>query len=243
VFSHSWLFRFLFAQTFGIPHRVGTVPSELPIWPQYLVYIVTESLFQTNVRALQQKIEYISFNDLRKPSILGETNDLLHDCRQDLALLRAGLLETGKYLPTEVVDWFEEWAKIEGVQKSSHRGINESLSQILDGIDKLSSFLMDSFQLLISTVSTLDAKHSFEEGKRSTLLTQLAFIYIPLSFVTGIFGMNVKEINSSPLSLWVAVVSLVIIVIITAGIFYGLRVHEDQKNKPKTTKVLAKRMY
>jgi Mg2+ and Co2+ transporter CorA len=60
---------------------------------------------------------------------------------------------------------------------------------------------------------------SVEQSQRATRLTQLVFIYVPLSFVTGIFGINVKEINATGLSIWVCFVTLAIIVLLTAGIF------------------------
>jgi Mg2+ and Co2+ transporter CorA len=58
-----------------------------------------------------------------------------------------------------------------------------------------------------------------------------------LSFVTGIFGMNVAEINGSPLSVWVAVVSLVIIIAGTAAIFWGLKLREDYQAKRGKSKM------
>jgi Mg2+ and Co2+ transporter CorA len=42
------------------------------------------------------------------------------------------------------------------------------------------------------------------------MLTRLAFLYVPLSFVTGIFGMNVREIDGSPLPIWVCVAALAV---------------------------------
>jgi hypothetical protein len=43
---------------------------------------------------------------------------------------------------------------------------------------------------------------------------------VPLSFVTGIFGMNVKEINGSPLSVWTAAVALIIVTLLTAALLW-----------------------
>jgi len=37
-----------------------------------------------------------------------------------------------------------------------------------------------------------------------------AFLYVPFSFVTGIFGMNMKEINGSPLPMWVPVAAFLV---------------------------------
>lgn len=41
------------------------------------------------------------------------------------------------------------------------------------------------------------------QGRRATVLTLLAAIYLPLTSVTGIFGMNIQEIlepNSAPVA-------------------------------------------
>lgn len=81
---------------------------------------------------------------------------------------------------------------------------------------KLEGFLMETFQLLMSTITVLDAQAGIEHAKRSARLTQLATIYVLLSFVTGIFGMNVKEINGSALPLWVSAVALVVVAVLTA---------------------------
>jgi Mg2+ and Co2+ transporter CorA len=36
-----------------------------------------------------------------------------------------------------------------------------------------------------------------EQAQRATLLTILAVIYLPLTLVTGIFGMNIRQIDSA----------------------------------------------
>jgi Mg2+ and Co2+ transporter CorA len=82
-------------------------------------------------------------------------------------------------------------------------------------------FLMQTFQLLTSSLNVQESQLSSEQAQRATRLTQLAFIYIPLSFVTGIFGMNIKELNGSGLSIWVCLVAVAIVVILTS-IILGL---------------------
>lgn len=77
---------------------------------------------------------------------------------------------------------------------------------------------METFQILMSSISVRDSQLSIEQSQRATRLTQLAFIYVPLSFVTGIFGMNVQEISATGLSIWVCFVTLAIIVILGSSI-------------------------
>lgn len=55
----------------------------------------------------------------------------------------------------------------------------------------------------------------------------LATIYVPLAFATGILGMNVREINDSSLSIWVSVVTLLVISFATLGILAGMKLGEE----------------
>ena len=181
-----------------------------------LLYMLSASLWGTNLRFLDREIKLISFNDLRHPSV--QINSLLHDCREDLALLREFVTETRKYYPETVSKWHADaWSKMPYRKMSP----SETFNGIMKDTDSISEFLMQSFQLLMSTVSTLAAQTSLEQAKRGTRLTQLAFIYAPLSFVTSIYGMNVKEINGGQLSVWVPFVSLVVVIICTAAIFWS----------------------
>lgn len=61
------------------------------------------------------------------------------------------------------------------------------------------------------------------QGLRSTLLTLLAAVYLPLSLVTSIFGMNVKEINNGSPSFWYCVVVLGVLAVLTAAVYFGYR--------------------
>jgi Mg2+ and Co2+ transporter CorA len=55
---------------------------------------------------------------------------------------------------------------------------------------------------LLSTMSILESQKSIEQSEQVNKLTRLAFVYIPLSFISSVFGMNVKEIQANP-SIWV----------------------------------------
>lgn len=62
-----------------------------------------------------------------------------------------------------------------------------------------------------------------QQAQRATLLTILAAVYLPLTLVTGIFGMNIKEINGGAPLFWACIVALIIIGSATAGGFFGYR--------------------
>ncbi|KAI5866280.1 hypothetical protein GGS23DRAFT_556354 [Durotheca rogersii] len=54
---------------------------------------------------------------------------------------------------------------------------------------------MDTLQLLVSPISVLDSETSIQQARSAQNLTLLAAVYVPLSFVTRIFGTNVREIR------------------------------------------------
>jgi Mg2+ and Co2+ transporter CorA len=192
-----------------------------------MIYMLSASIWTINLQFLDQKIKQISFAELREPSV--EINSRLHDCRQDLEYLRDGVMNIHKHeTPGDVNAILALFDDLKPGDSSS--GVTRNAFKQLDqDVSNLSAFLMDSFQLLMSTIATLDAQTSLEQANRGSRLTQLAFIYIPLSFVTGIFGMNLKEINGSPLSAWVTVVSLFILALFTAIIFWLLRMFEKRR--------------
>lgn len=220
VFQHGWHTSILFDDIGGV----------LPGHP--MLYMISSSLWETNLRFLTATIRQISFHDLRNPS--DSTNDKLHDRRQDLDYLRTLVTETLKWHPPTLPSYFLRLPKYDGHHRSQIANLAEhpiqSLRRILEDAEKLQGFLIDTFQLLMSSISVRESRLSIEQAqlsaeqaRRSAWLSQLASVYLPLSVVTGIFGMNLKEISDGPPRWWWAVVVLVVLVMCTMGIYYSLR--------------------
>jgi hypothetical protein len=206
VFSHQWHSRILFSPD---------IPNSMALSAPAMLYLISASLWDSNLRFLDNDIKQISFRDLRKPSV--QVNAKLHDRREDLYLLKGFVQDTRRYMSPDVVEWYESnFAPLQKLNLVVSPAV--TFERLIGEADKLSDFLMDSFQLLMSTMSTLDAQTSLEQAARGARLTWLAFIYAPLSFVTGIYGMNVKEINDSPLSVWVTAVTLFILAVSTGAL-------------------------
>lgn len=53
-----------------------------------------------------------------------------------------------------------------------------------------------------------------------TLVTVLAFIYVPLNLATSIFGMNIYQLNKSGQSLWVFLATALIALFVTGSAWY-----------------------
>ena len=233
VFLHGWQRQVLFSETHGMAAEgAAAIPhAALPAHP--LCYLLSNSICQSNLRYLSREIKRISFQEIRDPK--PSTNEILHDRREDLvAFFKAGLVETIRYMPKNVEKYMEDFHRPDqewiGYMTGAHR-------MTLDEALELERFLIETFQLLMSSISVQDAKASIvqsqlnhQQSLRTTQLTVLASIYVPLSFVTGIFGMNMKEFNGSKLSIWVFVVTIVVAVMVTAVIFCVLQMRSKQKD-------------
>ncbi|OCL06446.1 hypothetical protein AOQ84DRAFT_223796 [Glonium stellatum] len=198
MFQHEWHFFILFN---NIP---GTIPAHI------MVYLLSSSLWETNYRYLDADIKRLSFNDIRHPNF--EINGKLHDWREDLEQLKKYIPETLAYAFSNISAFFEKLPVCEKRPVIMSHAPIQNLENILKDTRELESFLIDTFQSLASSISV-------EQAQRATLLTQLAFIYVPFSFVTGVFGMKLKEINGSLLSAWACIVSMAIVILFTLGIF------------------------
>lgn len=63
--------------------------------------------------------------------------------------------------------------------------------------ESLSTWCSDSISIAMSTISISDSQQSLAEARRVQLITFLAFIFIPMTFIASCFGMNVQELGQS----------------------------------------------
>ena len=78
---------------------------------------------------------------------------------------------------------------------------------LLDGTNQITSLhnsIQQAYTSLTSKVQISDSHRSIAEAETVTKLTELAFLFIPLSFATSIFGMQMIN-NSTPISTYVVV--------------------------------------
>ena len=74
----------------------------------------------------------------------------------------------------------------------------ESLQSVVEGHQKRAYVLMNR---LVSTLALRESRRSIEQSRSTKHLTQLAYIFLPLSLSTSAFGMNIVELQNIPL--WV----------------------------------------
>ncbi|KAK5120821.1 hypothetical protein LTR85_005888 [Meristemomyces frigidus] len=205
--QHQWHFDFLFGK---LPVNGGFTA----IQPHPLLYLLASSISQANLTYLEERINDLSFVKIREPEV--QTNDQLHDMREHLSRLKAGVTQTVTWAPPDLDEYFEsEGSRLDHLSLATPPPVGR-LREVLREAKELEGFLMETFQLLMNSLSVKDSQISIQQSRRGTLLAVLAFIYIPLSFVTGIFGMNLKEINGSPLSVRVCFITFAVVIGSTA---------------------------
>ena len=224
---HSWHLRVLFdyREPSKGQYKIDTSQDVLPCHP--LIYLLVSCLWEENLRYLDKEIKRISFREIRNPKL--EINSELHDRREDLANIKKGLIETAMYIPAVVKEYFA----IHPLWTSLSRIRIDNWERLIEEATKLEAFLMETFQLFMSSVSVQDSRLSIDQAERGSQLTFLALIYVPLSFVTGIFGMNIQQINGSGLNIWVCFVALVPVIFVTVLVFLAVKLYGSRKGARK----------
>jgi Mg2+ and Co2+ transporter CorA len=119
---------------------------------------------------------------------------------------------------------------------ANHDTLDESLiprmlSRIEQRAEKQSAQLRMTFQALTTAITIEDSDFNKKQAQRSTMLTLLAAIYLPLTLATGIFGMNIQEINGGTPRWWIVVVVTAILFVPSLSFIYILFVGEGVKKK------------
>jgi hypothetical protein len=104
--------------------------------------------------------------------------------------------------------------------------LNGDFAHLLSRTNALVKLCEDGKSTLIGNASIQEAKRSAEEARLVTELTKatnrLTFIFLPISFVTSVFGMNFKQFGQGQLSIWVwAVITVPLLVISMALVERG----------------------
>lgn len=73
--------------------------------------------------------------------------------------------------------------------------------RLLGRCDHLLGHCTSSITILMTTQSQRQAEVGIEQTNRLSKLSLLAYVYIPLTFVSGLFGMNLRELGNR-LSIW-----------------------------------------
>lgn len=88
-----------------------------------------------------------------------------------------------------------------GSQKSL-LDLKELISEALEDAYDVLNLASDMKQTAIGTMAIQESRKSIQEAISVKRLTQLAFVFIPLSYVSSLFGMNINEMTGNGPRLW-----------------------------------------
>ncbi|KAF7559925.1 hypothetical protein G7046_g4224 [Stylonectria norvegica] len=89
------------------------------------------------------------------------------------------------------------------------------LDELYVHLKKLQSRVESTLNLLVSSTGLAQSQLVIDQTSGINKLTELAFFFIPLSFITSVFSMQVLELTSSPPRLWIWGVSLAAVFFVT----------------------------
>ncbi|KAL4939102.1 hypothetical protein BDV06DRAFT_199476 [Aspergillus oleicola] len=120
-----------------------------------------------------------------------------------------------------------KWSKSRSRNKhkanSSADAIESDFKHLLSRAEKLHKRCNEAITVLMSGISISESKRAIEQTERVAKLTFLAFIFVPLSFTTSFFGMNVSELKDNRASIyWWASLSIVILTVAMAQYHWDL---------------------
>ncbi|KAH7118817.1 hypothetical protein B0J11DRAFT_77552 [Dendryphion nanum] len=178
-------------------------------WEKYLY------LCETHVSILEDKIYENPADESRAPelwtnsSLWLKVERLMYIHVEMVKEMRNHLKQLVRFDPTEDEPWLsgssEEFAKL--------------ITQIREGVVKPTANLSD---LMYKSVGIRDARHSLQLGLSMWRLSWITFIFLPLTFVCGFFGMNVDAFENNPSIKWWFVATIPLFAIVIVG-WYGVK--------------------
>ena len=101
--------------------------------------------------------------------------------------------------------------------------LSKVIAQVMEDLGKLEKELNDEIHLIIGAVTVQDSDANKTQTERATLLTLLAAVYLPLTLVTGIFGMNIREVDEGKPTWWACVIVLAVVAACTVAFYLAYR--------------------
>lgn len=105
---------------------------------------------------------------------------------------------------------------VQGTDTETHQqsADYEFIPGTLKAIDVLIRKVERSYKALRAEIGLLDSKRGIAEAESVSKITELAFVFIPLTFVTGAFSMQIEEL-STPAPVYAFVIAAILVVAIS----------------------------
>lgn len=209
-----------------------------------LTALLVELAWQANIAYLEFRLMELRNNAISRLDLVSF---------QRLALLRRNVTDLqNAILATQLLCRTCHTVRHYGPVHKLHRAsLEDIIQQLMTKNDTLFKAVDHEMQLVIGSV-TIQVRESTDghnihdpnhrqdstimkqQAQRATVLTILAAIYLPLTLVTGIFGMNIKEINDGEPRFWSCILVLLVIAGGTGAGFFGYQCCKRRSEAWKT---------
>jgi hypothetical protein len=212
---------------------VGSDSQEPAALAIVLPWLLSASAWRRNIELLDRQLNQLRTTAMLSPSLA--TFKPIPLLRQSVADLEEALRQMKDAIREEEVQAF---AQVQKLAQFRLETIDSVFDTLLKQASALSSKASNEIQLVIGSVTIqvmLSTFHTYDvpskvaqdsdmmkqQSRRATLLTLLAAFYLPLTLVTGIFGMNIREFDDVKPSFVLCFEALFAVVAVTM-IFYGV---------------------
>lgn len=174
--------------------------------PDYLAYALIDAIVDNYFKILENyggRIESLEEEVVENPTT--QTLQNIHDLKRELIFLRKSVWPL-----REVISNFskEDSSLINEKSQFYIRDVYDHTIQVIDTIETYRDMVSSMFEIYLSTVSN-------RMNEIMKVLTVIATIFIPLTFIAGIYGMNFV---SMPELEWSYAYPIVLISMLTIGI-------------------------
>ncbi|OBS20185.1 hypothetical protein FPOA_11907 [Fusarium poae] len=149
------------------------------------------------------------------------------------AILNSHLQKTKRVLDSiknsQLSAWPRDSSNTHQRTANAAHNVEQDFQHILDRTVSLHTRVSEAISVLMSSMSISESQRAIIQAQRVGKLTFLAFIFVPLSFTTSLFGMNVTQIENGKLGIWVwFVVSVPIVAVVFALYFVDVSKYWDK---------------
>ena len=115
---------------------------------------------------------------------------------------------------------------------NARMSLQKDFEELLRRTEVLSIRCKQGMNVKMSNASIAESERAIHQASRVEQLTRLAFFYIPISFTTSFFGMNLGAVGQGKLQLWVWV-AVSVPVVLMSYVMLGLFSRRIQRKQTK----------
>ena len=185
--------------------------------PVEFLYPFAQLLINEVSARVQSRVQFLEHEYLFGAAGNANTQNLqgiwavLHDIEVDLVPTLAALRA---FLPPRIGPTPDSAAALLGDYEHVLDSLRSTQGDLRDYLNRHVS--MKSLEE--SRIAVLESRRSIELADSVKRLTVLALVFVPLSLVTGVFGMNVREFGQGETGVWIFVVVSVVVLVLGVAV-------------------------